>query len=173
MSHEHDPATEHHLLRHYLATLAYRTQKAVRGAPEGFGDYRAAKGVRTPHELVWHMTGVLGYARTFLLGGVWRPEKETSFDDEIHRFHELLEDLSRLIESEMPTPEISATQLLQGPLSDAMTHAGQIIMLRRLSGSPVPPENFVMAKIDAANLGPDQSPPAAPDDVWNEPDEDA
>ena len=57
------------LLRHFLAALAYRTQKALRGAPAGFADFRAGAHVRTPHELVWHMTGVVGYARTMLRGG--------------------------------------------------------------------------------------------------------
>jgi hypothetical protein len=58
--------------------------------------------------------------------------------------------------------------LLQGPFSDAMTHAGQLALLRRLAGSPVAPENFVFAEINAANLGPDQPLPARPDEVWPE-----
>ena len=57
------------LLQHFLASLAYRTQKALRGAPETFSDFRAAVNVRTPHELIWHMTGVIGYARTMIHGG--------------------------------------------------------------------------------------------------------
>ena len=61
------------LLRHFLAALAYRTQKALREAPAGFGDFRAADGVRTPAELIRHMTSVLGYARTFFVGGQYRP----------------------------------------------------------------------------------------------------
>jgi hypothetical protein len=61
------------LLRHFLAALAYRTQKALRDAPAGFSDFRAGTHVRTPHELVWHMTGVIGYARTLFTGGEWRP----------------------------------------------------------------------------------------------------
>jgi hypothetical protein len=48
------------LLQHFLAAIAYRTQKALRGAPDTFGEFRAAKNVRTPHELLWHMTGVIG-----------------------------------------------------------------------------------------------------------------
>jgi len=58
------------LLKQFLAAIAYRTQKALRGAPESFADSRVGCNVRTPHELVWHMTGVLGYARTFFHGGV-------------------------------------------------------------------------------------------------------
>src|SRR5712691_9375334 len=62
------------LLRHYLAALAYRTQKALRDAPPSFAEFRAGDKVRTPHELVRHMTSVLGYARTFFTGGKYRPE---------------------------------------------------------------------------------------------------
>jgi len=54
---------------------------------------------------------------------------------------------------------------LQGPFSDAMTHAGQLAMLRRLAGHPVPPENFIAADIDAARLGPEQAAPVSPDDI--------
>ena len=57
------------LLQHFLAALAYRTQKALRGAPAHFAEFRAGAHVRTPHELLWHMTGVIGYARTMLHGG--------------------------------------------------------------------------------------------------------
>ena len=125
--------------------------------------------MRTPAELVRHMTSVLGYARTYFIGGRYRPEPLPSFADEVTRFHAMLEALSRDLESGAPllggaTPE----QLLQGPFSDAMTHAGQIAMLRRLAGSPVAPENFVAAEISAERLGPDQSQPADPDGVWPE-----
>jgi hypothetical protein len=155
------------LLKHFLAAIAYRTQKALRGAPDGFAAFRAGANVRTPQELIWHMTGVLGYARTFFLGGIWRPEKLPAFDDEVGRFHSLLEDLGGLVERETPHPGVSAEQLLQGPFADVMTHVGQLAMLRRLHGSPVAPENFIRAKISAANLGVDQPPPAAPDPGWS------
>lgn len=153
------------LLQHFLGAIAYRTQKALRGCPDTFGDFRAGANVRTPHELIWHMTGVLGYARTFFRGGVWRPDRLATFDEEVLRFHEVLEDLGHLLESETPT--LAAEALLQGPLADAMTHVGQLAMLRRLAGSPVPPENFIRAKISATNLGPDQPAPVAPDPGWS------
>src|SRR5919206_5164674 len=83
------------LLRHFLAALAYRTQKALRDAPTEFGTFRAAEGVRTPRELVRHMTSVLGYARTYFVGGQYRPAPLPSLDEEIVRFHEMLQDLAR------------------------------------------------------------------------------
>jgi len=157
------------LLRHFLAALAYRTQKALREAPAGFGDFRAAEGIRTPAELVRHMTSVLGYARTFFSGGKYWPEALPSLAEEIVRFHEILESLADHIHGADPFPEgITEEQLLQGPFSDAMTHAGQLAMLRRLAGVPVPPENFVFADITAARLGIEQPKPAQPDETWGE-----
>ena len=74
------------LLQHFLAALAYRTQKALRDAPESFADFRLAPTTRTPFELVWHMTGVIGYARTFMHGGDFEPPRLASFAGEIARF---------------------------------------------------------------------------------------
>lgn len=157
------------LLRHFLAALAYRTQKALRDAPAEFGKFSAAIGVRTPAELVRHMTSVLGYARTFFIGGHYRPDPLPTLKDEILRFHDMLEDLSRHIEIGTPLlDEMSAERLLQGPLSDAMTHAGQLAMLRRLAGSPVPPENFIVAEIHAGRCGPEQAEPLSSDETWPE-----
>lgn len=151
------------LLRHFLAALAYRTQKALRDAPESFADFEAAPGVKTPHELIRHMTGVLGYARTFFEGERWRPEKLPTLRAEVMRFHELLESLGRHLDDGTPFNGTTPERMLQGPFSDAMTHAGQLAMLRRMHGSPIPAENFVKADIDASNLGPDQPDPVSPD----------
>ena len=157
------------LLRHFLAALAYRTQKALRGAPEVFADFRAGEGVRTPKELVRHMTSVLGYSRTFFIGGQYRPEPLPSLREEVVRFHEMLDVLARHIEAGDPLLQgITVERMLQGPFSDAMTHAGQLAMLRRLAGMPVPPENFIVADINAERLGPDQPTPHSPDESWPE-----
>ena len=139
------------LLRHFLAALVYRTGKALRGAPDSFGSFQAGAGVRTPAELVRHMTSVLSYARTCFAGGQHvPPDALPSLADEIARFHGVLEDLSRHLGSGATTLNgVTLEQLLQGPFSDAMTHAGQLAMLRRLAGSPVPPEDFVAAQISA------------------------
>lgn len=155
------------MARHFLASLAYRTQKAVRGAPPEYADFRAAQGVRTPHELLHHMTGVLTYARGRFTEAETRPEMLPTFPEEITRFHEVLADLSRLLGSDAPLIETTPERLLQGPFSDAMTHAGQLAMLRRLSGTPIPPENFIAADIDAGNVGPDQPSPVSPDVEWH------
>ena len=158
-----------HMLRHFLAALAYRTHKALRDAPKDFGAFAPPSGVRPPKELLRHMTSVLGYARTLFIGGGYRAEPLESFNAEIERFHGMIADLARHIESGTDLPEnMSAERLLQGPLSDAMTHAGQLALLRRLAGSPVRPENFLLADIDQSRLGPDQPSPVSPDEVWPE-----
>lgn len=154
------------LLQHFLAALAYRTQKALRGAPETFADFRVGPTSRTPKELVWHMTGVIGYARTMLHGGRFAPPELPTFADEIARFHETLEALRADFGDPLLTARISDRQFLQGPLSDAMTHAGQLAMLRRLAGSPVPSEDFIFAKVRSDNVTAAQPEPAAPDAWW-------
>lgn len=157
------------LLRHFLAALAYRTQKALRHAPDDFGSFRAADDVRTPSRLLCHMTSVLGYARTFYVGGAYRPNDLPSLQEEIARFHDMLHDLARHLETGTELREgMTAERLLQGPLADAMTHAGQLALLRRLAGSPVPPENFIVADIDPLRLGPEQADPVSPDIDWPE-----
>jgi hypothetical protein len=154
------------LLQHFLGALAYRTQKALRGAPATFADFRASTNVRTPHELVWHMTSVVGYARTMLHGGTFRPAPMPTFDAEVARLHDTLAALRDDLADESLTAAITDEQFLQGPLSDAMTHAGQLAMLRRMAGSPVASEDFIHAKVSAENVGADQPEPAAPDAWW-------
>jgi len=157
------------LLNHFLAALAYRTQKALRDAPPDFGGFRVKDGVRTPAELVRHMTSVLGYARTHFIGGRYSPEALESLDEEVERFHEMLGLLAEHLRNGAPLLEgMSEERLLQGPFSDAMTHAGQLALLRRLAGAPVPPENFIVAEIEPDRLGPDQAAPVSPDKVWPE-----
>ncbi|MEP6706988.1 MAG: hypothetical protein ABJC05_05690 [Pyrinomonadaceae bacterium] len=157
------------LLRHFLAALAYRTQKALRDAPAEFDNFRAGHETRTPSELVRHMTSVLGYARTYFIGGNYRPEPLPSLKEEIIRFHGMLEELARHIEAGTPLLQgLSAERLLQGPFSDAMTHAGQLAMLRRLAGVPVPPENFIVADVQPERLGIEQAEPVSPDEEWPE-----
>ena len=156
------------LLIHFLAGLAYRTQKALRDAPSAFADFRTAPHSRSPRELIRHMDGVLGYARTFFIGGQYRPPELPDFCEAVEHFHETLSDLAEHLKNGSEMPDISAEQFLQGPFSDAMTHAGQLALLRRLAGHPIPPENFVFADVSSENLGSDQPLPVAPDKEWPE-----
>lgn len=157
------------MLRHFLAALAYRTHKALHDAPPEFGAFVPLEHVRSPLEQVRHMTSVLGYARTLFIGGRYRPEPLDSLQAEAGRFHEMLASLAGHIESDAPLlQDVTPEQLLQGPFADAMTHVGQLALLRRLAGSPIAPENFLFAAIDAGRLGTEQPAPARPDEVWPE-----
>ena len=157
---------ENVLLKHFLAGLAYRTNKAVSGAPPEFATFQAAPGVRSPHQLIHHMSGVMSYALGKFVNTDTRFESHDSFDQELERFHSILDQIGDKLDSDPVFVDSSPEQLLQGPFADAMTHAGQIAMLRRLSGSPVPPENFHDAEISRDNLTRLQSPPVSPDEHW-------
>ena len=151
------------ILRHFLASIAYHATKAIRDAPEGYPDLDIGKGVRTPRRVLHHVTGVLTYAHSFF------EQYETTYSDlepwgvEVGRFHAILVKLDESL-LEKPPEGVTEERLLQGPLSDAMAHVGQLLMLRRLAGSPVPSENFVYADIGKGVLGPDQPEPVAPDE---------
>ncbi|MDP8207136.1 MAG: hypothetical protein P9L92_10775 [Candidatus Electryonea clarkiae] len=160
------------LLQHFLAALAYRTQKSLRDAPDSYAAFRVIPGVRTPHEILFHMTGVLGLARTFFTGeSEYRPDRLPEFQQEIKRFHDILENLSSHLIIRTPLQGTTPEKLLQGPFADAMTHAGQLALLRRLHGNPIEPENFHEADIDPSNLGPDQPDPISPDEKCEEPED--
>jgi hypothetical protein len=112
------------------------------------------------------MTGVIGYARTMLRGGDFAPRRRETLAGEVARFHATLEALRDDFADAALAARITDEQFLQGPLSDAMTHAGQLAMLRRLAGEPVPSENFIFANVSSANVGAEQPEPAAPDGWW-------
>ena len=154
------------MLCHYLASVAYHLQKALRDAPEGFESFSPGPKSRTPQELVMHIASVLGYARTFFLGGTYRNRLLPSMEEQVYEVHQTLQNLVNLLDKGQVLREISEEQLLQGPLSDAMTHIGQISYLRRLFGSPVPSEDFIYASIDKRNVGPNQALPNRPDADW-------
>ena len=158
--------TERRLLTHFLAAIAYRTQKALRDAPDGFADFRVAAGVRTPHELVRHMSDVLGYAsRVVSAGPPGRAYRQPTFTREVARLHEVLTELrARVVAASAEA--LPAERLLQGPFADAMTHVGQLAMLRRLAGAPIPPENFIEAEVSSDNVGAEQPDARSPDVEW-------
>jgi len=146
-------------LRHVLATLAYRGSKAVRGAPEGFAAFRASPTARTPAEILAHVGDLLDWALALARGAEkWHDSTPLRWDDEVVRFHRALVSLDEFLAGQEPlaaTPE----RLLQGPLADALTHVGQITLLRRLVGTPVRAENYARAEIAAGRVGPDQPAP--------------
>jgi hypothetical protein len=151
------------LLRHFLASIAYHATKAIKGAPDSYPELDVGKGVRTPRTILHHITGVLSYAHSFYEHYETTYFEQRSWDGEVRHFYETLSRLDRSFQKKGPDG-VSEEQLLQGPLSDSMAHVGQLLMLRRLAGSPVPAENFVYADIRRGLVGLDQPDPVAPDD---------
>ena len=151
------------MLRQFLASIAYHASKALRDIPDAYPDYEVGSGVRTPKGLVHHITGVLTYAHSFFEHYDTTYFDLKSWDDEIQGFYDVLTRLDISLQKKTPR-EVSQEQLLQGPLSDAMAHIGQLLILRRLAGSPVPSENFIYANIKKGVLGPNQPDPIALDE---------
>ena len=147
------------MLRHALATLAYRGGKAVRDAPEGFGGFVVAEGSRTPLQILAHLGDLLEWALWMARGRhVWRDAEPAGWRDEVDRFFDGMRRLDAYLASDEPLGG-SAERLFQGPIADALTHVGQINLLRRLAGAPVRGENYAKADIAAGRVGPE--PPAS------------
>lgn len=147
------------LLRHTVATLAYRGAKAIAGAPSGFADYRAGDSTRSPVEILSHVCDLLDWARGLAEGHHrWTPASPGAWDDVVHRFFGGLATLDEYLASDRPLGW-SAERVFQGPIADALTHVGQITMLRRLAGAPVRAENYARAEIVAGRVAAAQAPP--------------
>lgn len=147
------------LLRHTLATLAYRGAKAVRGAPASFASFTAAAGVRTPAQILAHIGDLLDWALSIAEGSQrWHNSAPLPWEQEIERFFLALEKLDHYLSSGKAlhaTPD----KLFQGPIADALTHVGQINILRRLAGVPIRGENYFVAEISVGRLGANQANP--------------
>ncbi len=154
-------SVKNELLRHFLAALAYRGTKAIKNAPDHFPDLEIGKGVASPRRILAHISGVLTYAHSFYKQYETTRFTMESWEREVSRFYEILKKLDKSFSKSIPR-EVSAEQILQGPLSDAMTHIGQLCLLRRLTDSPIPPENFIFADIKKGRVGSDQPQPVAP-----------
>ncbi len=154
------------MVRHFLAALAYRFHKAVNKAPKDFYKLTPGSGIRTPLEIVHHMNGVLGYGKVVLETGdtdYWYANAKHDWDGEVQTLHKTLESLDALLENAISIEDEKLQRLLQGPLSDAMTHVGQLAMLRRIANSPLPGENFYKADIRVGRVSEKQPDPVSPD----------
>jgi hypothetical protein len=147
------------LLRHALATIAYRGGKAVRSAPESFAAFKAHPASRTPSEILAHVGDLFDWALSLARGTqTWKDSAPAAWDQEIDRFFAALGRFDAYLAAEEPLGE-SAERLFQGPIADALTHVGQLTMLRRLHGAPIRSENYHKADIAAGRVGPDQAAP--------------
>ena len=145
------------LLRHTIATLAYRGGKALRNAPEGFTNFRAAPGSRSAGEILAHIGDLFDWGLSIAKGNErWRDSKPRTWHQDVERFHAALAELDSYMASDEPLGS-PVEKLFQGPIADALTHVGQINMLRRLAGSPVRGESYYRAEIATGRVGPDQA----------------
>src|SRR5258707_2613173 len=154
-----DSDTKREMLRHTVATLAYRGTKAVRGASDSFASFKASETTRTPAQILAHVGDLLDWALSIAKGSeTWNNAEPLAWDREVDRFHVALKRFDDYLASEA---ELDATceRLFQGPIADALTHIGQIAMLRRIAGEPMKGENYSRAKIEAGRVGAEQETP--------------
>jgi hypothetical protein len=152
-----DPARK--LFRHTLATLAYRASKAIADMPASFADFHAGEETRTPGEILAHMGDLFDWALSAAKGKeTWHDSKPLAWHKEIERFFASLKSFDDFLASDQPV-HAAYENLFQGPLADALTHVGQLSILRRLAGAAVRPENFYIAEVTAGRVGADQAKP--------------
>lgn len=151
--------TKREMLRHTLATLAYRGGKAVRGAPDSFASFKISETSRPPAQILAHIGDLLDWALSIAQGAeTWHNSEPLEWSQEVDRFHAALKKFDDYLASDTEL-DASCERLFQGPVADALTHVGQIAMLRRLAGAPMKSENYSRAKIEAGRVGADQEPP--------------
>jgi hypothetical protein len=152
-----DPRRE--LLRHTLATIAYRGGKAVRNAPAGFADFHGGEGLRTPGQILAHIGDLFDWALSIAMGQQkWQNSSPRAWEQEVARFFTALKKFDDFLGSSEPV-QAPLEKLFQGPIADALTHVGQIAILRRMAGAPVKGESYFVADIQMGRVGADQSPP--------------
>jgi len=150
---------ERQMLRHTLATLAYRGGKTLRGAPEGFSGFRASASTRTPGQVLAHIGDLLDWALSIAQGKQeWHNSQLQSWEMDSQRFFTALAAFDAYLASGEPLGA-PVEKLFQGPIADALTHVGQIAILRRMADAPVRAENYFRAEIVAGRVGPDQAAP--------------
>jgi len=147
--------TDIDLFRHALATLAYRGGKAMRGAPAEFANFRAGTDGRTAGEVLAHMGDLLDWSLALCDSRhEWHDSPALSWDQGMARFFAALEKLDRRVGAPLSAP---LEKLFQGPIADALTHAGQLAMMRRMAGVPFRGENYYVAEIAAGRVGAEQA----------------
>jgi hypothetical protein len=151
--------TARHLLRHTVATLAYRGAKAIRHVPAGFAGFTDRGGTRSPAQILAHIGDLLDWALSMAVGRPrWHDSTPLAWNDEAARFFEALARFDAHLASENPLA-VPAGKLFQGPIADALTHVGQLTMLRRMAGVPIRGENYFVADVAVGRVGAEQASP--------------
>ncbi len=146
-------------VRHLLATLAYRAAKVLRDVPAGFATSLLSPTARQPGHIVAHMGDLMAWGVSLCDGqSIWKPAGGTDWDADVRRFIDGMEALDRRLAAG-PVADDDVKKVIAGPLADALTHVGQLAMLRGMAGAPIKPESYAKADIVAGRLGLDQSPP--------------
>jgi hypothetical protein len=157
MTQTSDPTRQ--LLRHTVATVAYRGGKALRGAPDTFASFKIGDSTRTPVKILAHLGDLFDWALTLARGAqVWRDSNPLPWNEEVKRFFASLQNFDDFLASGEPL-HASVEMLFQGPIADALSHIGQLAMLRRLAAAPIRGENYSKAEIVAGRVGPEQTAP--------------
>jgi len=149
---------EEQLLRHTLATLVYRLGKVLRDTPASFADYPPGDERNAGHILA-HICDLMDWALTLVEGRqAWKDSVPLPWHEEIARFYAAVGALDARVAAS-GTGNATAEGLFQGPIADALTHTGQLAMMRRLAGVKMKGENYHKADISAGRVGPEQTPP--------------
>ena len=146
------------LLRHAVATVAYRGGKAVRGAPSSFPTFASGDPPKTPEQILAHIGDLFDWALSIAQGAQkWNNSTPLPWDDEVARFFGTVKQFDDYLASDAPLAA-DPERLFQGAIADALTHVGQLAMLRRLAGCPMKGENYYQADIVAGRVGAEQAP---------------
>lgn len=147
------------LLRHCLATVAYRAGKTLRDAPDSFADFRPGPESRSAGQILAHIGDLLDWGLSLARGKqVWHDSNPLPWPEETKRFFNALKSFDEFLAGPEPLQE-SPEKLFQGPVADILNHVGQLAMLRRLAGAPVKAENYHKADIVSGRVGHEQSTP--------------
>jgi hypothetical protein len=145
------------LLRHTVATLAYRAEKVVRDVPENYPSLRLSPSSRTPAEILAHIGDLFDWALWLAKGEHrWHDSAPQAWTLEVQRFFKSVKCFDEYLESTAPL-NCNPEKLFQGPIADALTHVGQLALIRRAAGAPVRGENYFKAQIVAGRIGAEQS----------------
>jgi uncharacterized damage-inducible protein DinB len=140
------------ILRHIVATIAFRASRSLREAPASLENVRLADGGMTARELLNHMTNVMAFALATVTGTERLRHDPSQWQQEIDRFYSILAQVdAKLAEGAVVDPGMDL-RLVQGPLADALTHVGQLHAMRRLAGGPVPPTNYIKADVQIGRI---------------------
>ncbi len=140
------------VLRHMVATVAYRGGIAVLDARESFSSFRAQETTRTPGEILAHIGDLLEGSLHLVKGEmVYLTSTPLPWKDEVKRFFTAVKAFDVYLASDAPLA-CPVEKLVQGPIGDALTHVGQIVMLRRISGNPIRSAAYFTAEIVAGEV---------------------